>query len=108
MTTAEHAVIIHLRLSDGASGSAIDFAKAHSLELLLEGAINRAAAGELDGNEVGGGEFVIYTYGSDATRLFGAMEPVLRAEPWSPGGHIVKRYGPPGARQETVPLPVPP
>src|SRR5688572_2331416 len=105
MTSAEHAVIVHLKLSDDAFGSRSEVVKAQALELRLEEAINRAAVGELDGNELGDGEFVIYIYGSDAASLFGAIAPVLRAEPWRPGGHIVKRYGPPGARQESVPLP---
>ncbi|MGX6600790.1 hypothetical protein ACWKSP_01435 [Micromonosporaceae bacterium Da 78-11] len=58
----------------------------------LTTAIKSAGVGELDGNEFGGGEVVLYTYGPDASRLFSAMEADLRAFSARPA-HAVLRYG---------------
>jgi hypothetical protein len=103
----EHAVRIHLRLSDGKLGSADELARLMDLERQLESAIDSSGAGELDGNEVGGGEFVVFTYGPDADALFSAVEPLLRGSPLVRDGFVVKRYGSaddPGAREARVDL----
>lgn len=103
----KHAVQIHLRLSDGKLGTADELAQLLAFERQLAGAVASSGAGELDGNEVGVGEFVIFTYGPDADRLFGAVEPLLRASPLARDGFVVKRYGSaddPGAREVRVEL----
>ncbi|MFE6361655.1 hypothetical protein ACFVP3_16900 [Streptomyces sp. NPDC057806] len=63
----EHAVIAHFRLASG-------------------------DVGEVDGNEFGEGEAVVYAYGPDADALFKVMEPTLRGLPFRPA-HIVLRRG---------------
>lgn len=101
---SDHAVIVHLRLSDAQFGSDADRDALYALEEQIEAAIEKAGAGEFDGNEVGQGEWVLYAYGPDADRLWQAVEPALRASPAARGGWAVKRYGEPGAREERVDL----
>ncbi|WP_405779417.1 transposase [Streptomyces sp. NBC_00859] len=55
-------------------------------------AVAAAGVGEVDGNEFGGGEVVIYAFGPDAEALFRVMEPGLRMLPFRPA-HVVLRYG---------------
>ena len=50
-------------------------------------------AGELDGNEFGQGECVIYMYGPDADVLYGAIEPAMTRSSHAQGGFVIKRYG---------------
>jgi hypothetical protein len=102
----EHAVITHLPLSDDEHGTGEEREAVFSLEdRLLEAA--SALGGEHDGNEFGGGEAVLYTYGPDADALFEAVRSCLADFPVRPGAFAVKRYGradDPDAREERVPL----
>ncbi|MEV4539087.1 hypothetical protein AB0J82_35470 [Asanoa sp. NPDC049518] len=66
----------------------------HGLEDRLEKAITEAGVGEYDGNEIGGGEAVLFAYGPDATKLFAAMERELRAFPPRPA-YAILRFGAP-------------
>jgi|SRR5882724_5270094 len=97
LAAEEHAVIVYLRVSASASKGDLD--KLFKLEEEVASAIERAHAGEHDGNEIGGGEFTIYCYGPNGDELFAAIEPVLRKSPYSAGARVVVRYGKPGARQ---------
>jgi len=99
------AVLVHLRLSDNHSGSPLELDSAQKLELRIERAISAALVGELDGNEVGEGEYVIYCYGPDAESLFKVVAPIVAQARWSSGGSVVKRFGPVGAREEAIPIP---
>ncbi|GAA3388792.1 hypothetical protein [Cryptosporangium minutisporangium] len=92
MVSPEHAVIVTYSLSGNALGEPQERESVHALEKRLTTAIEAAGAGELDGDEFGGGEAVLYAYGPDASRLFAVMEPALRAFPARPG-HAVLRYG---------------
>jgi hypothetical protein len=102
----EHAVITHLPLSDDEHGTAEEREAVFALEDRL---IDAAAAlgGEHDGNEFGGGEAVLYTYGPDADALLEAVRSCLADFPVRPGAFAVKRYGradDPDAREERVPF----
>ena len=89
----DHAVIAHLRLSDAGFGSEAEREAIFLLEDRLTTAIERARAGEFDGNEFGGGECTLYMYGPDADRLYNAIVPVLQMSPLGRGGYAIKRYG---------------
>ncbi|MCX5321067.1 hypothetical protein [Streptomyces sp. NBC_00120] len=80
--TPEQAVIAHCCLSDEQYGS--------PAERALSAAVADAGVGEVDGNEFGGGEAVLYAYGADAEALFKIMEPTLRSLPFRPA-HVVLR-----------------
>jgi len=97
-----HAVILHLRLSNGEFGSDEEHDAIHHMTGRLEQAILANDAGEFDGDEFGGNECVLYMYGPDAGRLFSAIQPVLRNWPALVGGYAIKRFGPPGAPFERV------
>jgi hypothetical protein len=88
----QHAVLLHLRLAGvwPAEGEAARF---HELQDRLMEAIDRAGVGELDGDEFGEGECVVYMYGPNADRLWAAFAPVLKGEPLARGGFAVLRYG---------------
>jgi hypothetical protein len=104
--SAEHAVITHLPLSGGEFGAEAEREAVFALEdELIEAAA--AVGGEHDGNEFGGGEVVLYTYGPDADVLFDAIRPCLAAFPLRSGAFAVKRYGradDPEAKEERVSL----
>ena len=89
----DHAVIAHLLLSDRNFGTEAEREAIFALEDRLTYAIERARAGELDGNEFGGGECTLYMYGPDADRLYNAIVPVLQMNPLARGGYAIKRYG---------------
>jgi hypothetical protein len=73
-----------------------DLSPIFELEDQLISAIEKSAAGEFDGNEVGESVAVLYMYGPDADALCAAVSPILRNSPLARGGTIVRRYGPPG------------
>lgn len=88
-----HAVIVHLRLSDTGFGTDEDRIAILKLEEMIEDAVAATAAGDLDGDEFGQGECVLYVYGPDADRLFALIEPLLKSSPVACGGFAVKQYG---------------
>lgn len=91
----DHAVIIHLSLSDGEFGSADDREAISSLEDSISAVFQNKDFGELDGDEFGEGECVIYTYGPDADALYSLIEPFLTADNRAYKGYAIKRYGEP-------------
>ena len=91
--TTEHAVLVHLRLSDAHFGTRQEMDAIHALSERLEAKILEAKAGEFDGDEFGQRECTLYMYGPDADALFVAIERELRASPLSRGGWVIKRYG---------------
>lgn len=74
----EQAVIAHLSLSGGEFGEGSEREEVRALEQSIERVLDASGGGELDGNEFGGGEAILYMYGPDAGLLFSAVEPVLR------------------------------
>ncbi|GIJ79078.1 hypothetical protein SAMN05443287_101532 [Micromonospora phaseoli] len=79
MSAPEHAVIVCYPLTGGGFGEEQERQAIYDLASRLADAVGAADAGDFDGQEFGGGEAVLYAYGPDATRLFAAMEPQLRA-----------------------------
>ncbi|MGD9494869.1 MAG: hypothetical protein AB7Y46_01035 [Armatimonadota bacterium] len=103
----EHAVLVHIPLSDDEFGAEEEREAIFALEDELIAAIEQTDAGVLDGNEFGGGQCVLFMYGPDADALWAAVEPLLREFAPARGGYAVKRYGPPqdeGAREERMQL----
>ena len=89
---AEQAVIAHYNISGGEHGLTEEREAVFGLEDRLETLINRHHVGVFDGNEFGGGEAVLYCYGSDADRLFEVIEQELRAFTARPA-YVTLRYG---------------
>lgn len=86
------AVIVHYRLSGDRFGTEVERDAFHGLENRLETLIRREGLGELDGNEIGEGEGVLYCYSPDADRLYAGIEATLRTLPFRPA-HAQIRYG---------------
>ncbi|MGW1950228.1 hypothetical protein ACWCRC_38725 [Streptomyces sp. NPDC001940] len=89
----EQAVIAYYCLSDDQYGSPIEREVIYDAERAMTSAVKEAGVGEVDGNEFGGGEVVLYAYGADAEALFRVMEPTLRSLPFRPA-HVVLRREP--------------
>ncbi|MDX3067270.1 hypothetical protein AB0G86_19180 [Streptomyces scabiei] len=88
----EHSVIAHFRLASGGFGEADQRELVYEAEQVMAVASEAADVGEVDGNEFGGGEAVVYAYGPDADALFKVLEPTLRGLPFRPA-HVVLRRG---------------
>ena len=100
----EHAVLIHLPLKCqfGTDG---EKEEVQNLEEELASVVEAPSVGEFDGNEFGASKCVLFLYGTNADRLFKAIEPVLKATPIASGGYAIKRYGAanhPRAREKRV------
>lgn len=89
----EHAVIVHLPLSDGRFGSSSERVGLFEVQEQMASAIREAGAGEFDGDEMGEGECVLFMYGPNADRLFEAVQAVLKSSKLAAGGYAIKRYG---------------
>jgi hypothetical protein len=102
----QNAVITHLRLSDDAYATSEERNAVFALEERLIDA-TEAIGGEHDGNEFGGGEAVLFTYGPNADTLFATIQACLLGEKVRPGSYAIKRFGnvnDPAAREERVEL----
>ncbi|MFC4504087.1 MULTISPECIES: hypothetical protein [Streptomyces] len=88
----EHAAIAHFRLASDGFGDADQRERIYEAEEVMEAATAEAGVGEVDGNEFGGGEAVVYAYGRDADALFKVLEPTLRSLPFRPA-HVLLRRG---------------
>jgi len=89
----EDSVFLHLKLSGDKYGTPQERDRIRKLSHQLEAAIESKSAGELDGDEFGGGECKLFMYGPDADELFSTIEPILRQSSLVKGGWAVKRYG---------------
>jgi hypothetical protein len=88
----DQAVIVHYDLSDDEYGQSKEREAVFRLEDRLESLIETHQVGEFDGNEFGGGEAVLYSYGPDADRLFAVIEQELRSFTARPA-YATLRYG---------------
>ncbi|MET8858458.1 hypothetical protein [Streptomyces sp. NPDC004579] len=93
-TPPEHAVIARFRLGGDRFGETDQRALVFEAERTMAAAVEAAGVGEVDGNEFGGGDVVIFAYGPDAKALYQVMESGLRTLPFRPA-HVVLRYGEP-------------
>ena len=104
--TDEQDLLVVLRLSNRQMGVQ---AERHALEQLaerLEAAVRDAGAGEYDGDEIGGGECVLFFCGPDVDALIAVLRPLLQREPLARGGSFVRLVpGPDGEPvRERLPL----
>lgn len=90
---SDHAVIVHIPLSNDEFGTDEEQEAVFALDEELEEAVNACGLGEFDGNEIGGGECAYFIYGPDADALYELVEPILRSRPIAARGFAIKRYG---------------
>lgn len=98
--SGDQALLMYLKLSDNELGETRERERIFKLEDALERAISRRRAGELDGDEFGGGFCTIFMYGPDANVLSEAVIATIRG--WRPpaGSYLIKRYGELGSREQ--------
>ncbi len=102
---ASEAVIVRLKLSDAEFGEWSEREATYTLEdQLIDVFAGGAALGEFDGHEFGGGFATLYMYGRSADRIAEAVLPVLAQGQHRAGSTLVKRFGPPGAPEQTIAL----
>jgi hypothetical protein len=102
----EQSVITHLRLSDEQFGTHEEREAVFALEARIVAAVS-AIGCDHDGNEFGGGEATLFTYGPDADAMLVAIQEALQGYDVRAGSYAVKRYGraqDPHAREERVEL----
>lgn len=99
-----HAVIVNIPLSDNGLGSFEDDSFVEALDKKIVHALAETSVGEWDGHEFGAAWARVFCFGSNADELFDALETVLLDEILPAGSYALKRYGPPGAREQTVSL----
>lgn len=100
---SEHAVIVSITFEVPVSEP--EMSHVADLSDQLADAIESADAGEFDGDDFGSHDCKLYMYGPDATKLYLAIEAVLKAHPICKGAVVVKRFGEasdPKAREERV------
>ncbi len=95
----EEAVLIFLKLSDDSFGEYEEREAIFDLEEKIEAVVTEQT-GEYDGHVFGDGWGKLYLYGPDARRLSDAVLPVVRDAAPREGSYLVRRFGPPGAREE--------
>lgn len=98
----DQAVIVYLKLADKEFGAEGESLALYDVEAAVERAITNV--GELEGHEIGGGYFRIFTYGSNADALFEAMRPALNSPVIQPGSYVLVRRGGPDALADRVEL----
>jgi hypothetical protein len=96
-TTDEQAVLIYIEGEDLDGSIPVQ-------EALIDLPEGSSEVGMFDGNEVGGGQLVLFLYGPDAELLFKHIEPVIRADEFCHRARVVIRWGKPGSPQREVNL----
>lgn len=91
---AEHALLLHIALSDDNFGTEKERDACFALEDLIEQHLETTGVGELDGNGFGNGECVIFIYGENADQLWTAAKQAVGPRGFPRGTYAIKRYGP--------------
>jgi hypothetical protein len=99
----QQALMVTIALVDGRPDSQ-EVKSVYKMEDELSKAIEHSRAGEYDGSEIGKGTFTMYMYGPSADKLFEVVQPVLAKYRFAPGSRAVKRYGDPGAEEQSIAL----
>jgi Immunity protein 26 len=90
----EQCVFVYFSLEGDEFGTKAQRDAVFQAEKIIEEELARTGAGELGGNEFGGGRAALFAYGPDADVLFAAMEPQLRMVPLRPAYALLRHGGP--------------
>jgi len=86
----EQDLLVVLRLSNRQMGTATERLELEEFAEQLEAAVTKAGVGEYDGDEVGGGECILFFCGKDVDALQRTLHPLLKKSPLCRGGHLVR------------------
>jgi hypothetical protein len=100
----EHAVLVYIKLADNKFGTVEEREIVMKLGDRLAGLVEESGAGEYDGDEYGGGYCTFYFYGPEANILYEAIRPTLEQRKYRRGSYAIKRFGPPGSKEERFDL----
>jgi hypothetical protein len=100
----EYALIVTITLRSGGMGDRTERERIIALEHELSDAIENSSAGELDGDEYGGGTCTIYMYASDAERLLSVTLPILKRFHAPQGSYVVARHGNSNEKEHRIPI----
>jgi hypothetical protein len=100
----EEAVVVNIPLSDSDLGSIDDDAIVEAVDAAIRTRLADSPAGAWDGHKFGGGWARIFCYGDSADVLFDTLAEILLGSDLPFGTVVVKRYGPPGSRENLLPL----
>ena len=98
---AEQDLLVVLKLSNRQMGTHEEREQIEAFAEQLATALERAGAGEYDGDELGGGECTLFFCGRDADALLAVLRPLLKQSPLSRGAHLVRMV--PGADGRLAP-----
>lgn len=82
-----------LRLSNPQMGTTTERAELEEFAERLEQILAADQLGEYDGNEIGGGEFVMFFCGPCAEGIYDALRPALQQSPYGRGALIRMQRG---------------
>jgi len=86
----EQDLLVVLKLSNRLMGVATERMEIEAFADQLEAAILEAGVGEYDGDELGGGECILFFCGPDIDRLLDVLRPLLKHSPLCRGAHLVR------------------
>lgn len=93
----EQDLLVVLPLSNRDMGTAPERDACEAFAETLEAELLQAGRGEYDGNEVGGGEYILFFCGPDADAMLALLRPLLQRSPFGHGAHFeLMRDGPDG------------
>lgn len=92
---SEQDLLVVLRLSNRQMGTNRERQELEEFADELEAAVVEAGVGEYDGDEIGGGECILFFCGPDIDKLVAVLLPHLKRSPLCRGGHLVRMV--PGA-----------
>lgn len=102
----EQDLLVVLRLSNRMMGVASERQAIEAFADELEHAVTEAGVGEYDGDELGGGECILFFCGPDIDAMLTVLQPLLKRAPLCRGGHLVRMVtGPDGTpERQRIPL----
>jgi hypothetical protein len=86
----EQDLLVVLRLSNRLMGVNSEREAIEAFADELDAAVTEAGVGEYDGDELGGGECILFFCGPDIDALLHVLQPLLKRSPLCRGGHLVR------------------
>ncbi len=86
----EPEILVVVPLSDHHMGTRAEQARIQRFADELAAAVTAAEAGDFEGDELGGGEYVLFFCGPDQQQLVGILRPLLRRDAIGRTAHLAR------------------